>query len=253
MQRSVAEDYRHARQVKRLLQGVCAAQMLLTTALAVVSVPVLLLIALGFGFGLAASFGRVQRQHALCMVFNVSYLIASLSLPSLLAISLGAEGSIQQLSRHLPRHTASAGALLLLGVLAAISCVLGAILAGYVLRKPLMLYRYETVAADEEAAELRSQMAPRSPRELTLGGFMGDSDEPSPGKEADGGIQPIDAWLTAGPPRAPDDAGLAVSVYGPVSVDTSLRGARSRGAKSATGRCAVLAARSAFGRKTKAS
>ena len=40
-----------------------------------------------------------------------------------------------------------------LGVLTGISCILGGILAAYVLARPLLLYRYESVALDEEMAD----------------------------------------------------------------------------------------------------
>ena len=153
---SVAETYRHARQVQRLVQGVSIAQALLTSVLAAMTHAVLALYMFGFACGLAASFARVQRAHALCTVFNLAYLLSSLGCPLALVAALMRAGSASKLVHALPRHPAS-WSLIMAGVLAGISSILGAILAAYVLARPLQLYRYESVAASEEAADRRSE------------------------------------------------------------------------------------------------
>ena len=53
--RSVAEDYRHARQIQRLLQVVGSAQIVLTTILASMSSFVIELYVFGYACGVAAS------------------------------------------------------------------------------------------------------------------------------------------------------------------------------------------------------
>ena len=92
--RSVVEDYRHARTIQRLLQGACASQLVLTCILSgAAQQPVLLAFLVGDAIGLAASFARVQRSHGLCFVFNLAYLITSAGMPLLLAVALAAAGS----------------------------------------------------------------------------------------------------------------------------------------------------------------
>ena len=91
--RAVAEDYRHARSVQKLMQGVCTTQMVLSIVLALMSGNFALLSFLfGDAFGLAATFARVQRMHGVCAVFNVSYLLSSCGMPVVLAIALASDG-----------------------------------------------------------------------------------------------------------------------------------------------------------------
>ena len=75
--RSEAEDYRRARLAQRVVQAVCSVQMLSTVLLAILSHPAFAVTLVGYSFGMAASFARVQRHHAVCMVFNVAYGLVS--------------------------------------------------------------------------------------------------------------------------------------------------------------------------------
>ena len=132
--RSVAEDYRHARTVQRLLQGVCSSQMVLTVLLVIVAhQPILFAFLPGHAFGLTASFARVQRAHALCSVFNLTYLLASLGMPVVLLVARVQSGSAKELAQHIQRSHDLPGAVVAVGVLSGIASVLGAIMAAYVL------------------------------------------------------------------------------------------------------------------------
>ena len=201
--RSAAEDYRHARQIQRLLQGVCSSQLILTTTLAFLShFPVLFAFLPGDLFGLAASLARVQRAHALCTVFNLAYLLTSAGMPLLLLVARVHAGGNLELARNIERsHGQQPAAVVVTGVLTGIVSILGAILGAYVLARPLHLYRYETVALDEEMAEKQTGKAAKQARKrdgalpLEVGSFGMDEEM---GGGGGGQLEPIDAWLVAG-------------------------------------------------------
>ena len=123
-----------------LVQGVCSVQIVLTLALAAIGDSVVAAYLFGHCFGFSATFARVQRARALCTVFNIAYLLSSLSCPAALIAALVRAGSASALVRHLPHHP-MAGSLVGIGVLLVIASVLGAILAVYVLYRPLEMFR----------------------------------------------------------------------------------------------------------------
>jgi hypothetical protein len=152
-QRSDAEAFRRARKIQRLMQGLCALQVastLIVTAAA--GAPILLLFIAINGFGGAATLSRVQRHHSLCTIFNLAYLLGSLGAPVALAASLDASTRLSDSSLppiFVPFAYVASALLVLCSLLAAAA-------AAFVLQRPLMLYRYETVAMDEETADFRS-------------------------------------------------------------------------------------------------
>ena len=149
---SVAEDYRRARTLQRVLQAVCGVQMACTFVLAMLGPVGLLFAVAGDGFGMAASLVRVQRHHALCQVFNVAYLLSSVIVPLAFFGGLVGAGSPEGLARQLPKHHPTAVGVIVMGVVTTCASIVGALAAGYVLAHPLMLHRYESVAADEDAS-----------------------------------------------------------------------------------------------------
>ena len=178
LNRSVAEDYVKAKRTQQRLQKVGGAQvaslLLLAGFILRGTMLFLLVFVLGVACGLAASFGKVQRLHAVCTALNVAFFCASSGTASACVLLLIASTDP---SRHY-----SAGAVLFVLLVGAIHTVrapitpdftasphslavcdtqlgsvqAGAYFAGFVLTFPLMLYRYETVASDEAAADAQS-------------------------------------------------------------------------------------------------
>ena len=102
-----------------------------------------------------AAFARIQRSHGLTSVFNVAYLLSSLGMPLILVVALVQAGSAQELADHIQRSHEVPQVVVAVGIVGGIASVLGAIIAAYVLARPLLLYRYESVALDEEMADKR--------------------------------------------------------------------------------------------------
>ena len=186
---SVAEDYRRARTLQRVLQAVCGVQMACTFVLALLGPVGLLFAVAGDGFGMAASLVRVQKHHALCQVFNVAYLLSSVIVPLAFFGGLVGAGSPEGLARQLPKHHPTAVGVIVMGVVTTCASIVGALAAGYVLAHPLMLHRYESVAADEESADRRSLEV----RRAIDASIDDDEDE----------LQPIDNWVAVGEPGVP--------------------------------------------------
>ena len=186
---SVAEDYRRARTLQRVLQAVCGVQMACTFVLAMLGPVGLLFAVAGDGFGMAASLVRVQRHHALCQVFNVAYLLSSVIVPLAFFGGLVGAGSPEGLARQLPKHHPTAVGVIVMGVVTTCASIVGALAAGYVLAHPLMLHRYKSVAADEESADRRSLEV----RRAIDASIDDDEDE----------LQPIDNWVAVGEPGVP--------------------------------------------------
>jgi len=139
--RSDAEAFRRARKLQRLMQGLCALQVASTLVVAAAAgAPVLLLFVAIDGFGGAATLSRIQKQHALCTVFNLAYLVGSVGAPVALTASLDASEQLSDGS--LPAIVAPF--VYVCSALLALACLLAAGAAAYVLRRPLMLYRCET-------------------------------------------------------------------------------------------------------------
>ena len=211
-QRSAAEDYRHARSVQRLLQGVCTAQIVLTLTLAVIARQAVLLAFLpGDAFGMAASLARVQRSHGVCAVFNIAYLLSSVGMPLVLVVAVVKSGGGAELADHIQHAHDTPISVVAVGITAGIASVLGGIMSSYVLARPLHLYRYESVALDEATADLRSERQlrrggkdeKRGPLEMpAFGGGALDEEMAhgggSRGAHATDALEPIDAWLVAG-------------------------------------------------------
>jgi len=202
---SIAENYRFAVQIQRLVQGVSFTQTVLTAVLTAMSSSVLALYIPGYAFGFAASFARVQRQHGLCTVFNLAYLLSSLGCPLALIVALVQAGSATNLINQLPRHSVSSS-LIAAGVATGIASVLGSILAAYVIARPLQLYRYESVAGSEEAADQGS--------ERTAGKREGIGIE-DPAGHAASAVAPMESWLVAGEPGLLADAHAVGSLVPP--------------------------------------
>ena len=190
--RSTAEDWKRARTIQRLIQGACVAHFVLTTMLAAMSAPSLLLYLVGDGAGLAASFASVQRNRRGCLALSVAFLVSSIGCPVQLGVALARAGSPDDLVDEHVVHDAVTGPAVLFGVLDVIASVLATILAGYVLWRPLELYRYETVAEDEEAAEMRSVRLGGRGRSLSLE----PASEPN-SPEGSAPLYPINAWHRA--------------------------------------------------------
>jgi len=202
---SIAENYRFAVQIQRLVQSVSFTQTVLTAVLTAMSSSVLALYIPGYAFGFAASFARVQRQHGLCTVFNLAYLLSSLGCPLALIVALVQAGSATNLINQLPRHSVSSS-LIAAGVATGIASVLGSILAAYVIARPLQLYRYESVAGSEEAADQGS--------ERTAGKREGIGIE-DPAGHAASAVAPMESWLVAGEPGLLADAHAVGSLVPP--------------------------------------
>ena len=250
--RSMAEDYRIARQVQRLLQGVLVAQMLLTAVLAAMSSLVLTLYMIGDVLGLVASFTRIQRYHSVCTAFNLGSFLCSVgrSLALLIAL-LRPTGSTLSAGAMAERASSEGGAsgwvnasaggggsdlwptsLLGTGVATGIVSLCGALVAAHVLKRPLLLYRYETVALDEASADARADSEALKSRkrdgslrpvnELHVGPY-GDAEEGGHGSSTQSPIQPLEAWLSAGEP------GVAINVGGSKKVRAVRRRGRDGG------------------------
>lgn len=190
--RSDAEAFRRARKIQRLMQGLCALQVASTLVVtAAADAPILLLFVAIDGFGGAATLSRVQRQHALCTIFNLAYLLGSLGAPVALAASLDAstrlaDGSLPPIVVPFA-YVASA--------MLVVSSLLAAAAAAFVLQRPLMLYRYETVAMDEETADFRSFFglgATDLSHDVELGSPQTLGSPREPGGER--GLQPVSEW-----------------------------------------------------------
>ena len=197
-----AEDYRHARQIQRLLQGVCSSQLILTTALAFLSHFPVLFAFLPGDLLPSPPLGARAARAALCTVFNLAYLLTSAGMPLLLLVARVHAGGNLELARNIERsHGQQPAAVVVTGVLTGIVSILGAILGAYVLARPLHLYRYETVALDEEMAEKQTGKAAKQARKrdgalpLEVGSFGMDEEM---GGGGGGQLEPIDAWLVAG-------------------------------------------------------
>ena len=196
--RSTAEDYRRARLAQRVVQAICGAQIGSTLLLAAMSNAAFAATLIGNGFGMAASFARVQKHHAICMVFNVAYLIASVAEPFALLLTLVHSHTPEGLVRKLPkRHPLG---VIVMGVIATVASILGVLAAAYVLARPLELHRYESVALDEEMADSRARKGGSQGTHgaLELGrGAEAEEDDDDDDDEPER-IQPMEAWLNAG-------------------------------------------------------
>jgi len=192
--RSTAEDYRRARLAQRIVQAICGAQIGSTLVLAALANAAFAATLIGNGFGMAASFARVQKHHAICMVFNVAYLIASVAEPFALLLTLVHSHTPEGLVRKLPkRHPLG---VIVMGVIATVASILGVLAAAYVLARPLELHRYESVALDEETADSRARKGgTHGALELGRGGEDDDDDDDDDEPQR---IQPMEAWLNAG-------------------------------------------------------
>ena len=195
--RSVAEDYRRARLAQRVVQAICGLQMLCTVLLAVMSSAGFAITLVGYGFGMAASFARVQKHHAICMVFNVAYGLVSFAMPVALLAELASSGSPEGLVRKLPkRHPLG---VIVLGVVATIACFLGVLAAAYVIVRPLMLHRYESVAMDEKTADERTRKGKDGRPTLGLVEMaLAPPAESEDEEDEEEGVRPMEAWLNAG-------------------------------------------------------
>ena len=171
-----------------MLQAVCGVQMACTFVLAMLGPVGLLFAVAGDGFGMAASLVRVQRHHALCQVFNVAYLLSSVIVPLAFFGGLVGAGSPEGL-RGAAKHHLTAVGVIVMGVVTTCTSIVGALAAGYVLAHPLMLHRYESVAADEESADRRSLEVRRA-----IDASIDDDDDE---------LQPIDNWVAVGEPGVP--------------------------------------------------
>eukprot|EP00964_Phaeocystis_antarctica_P145925 scaffold112086_cov66-Phaeocystis_antarctica.AAC.1 len=187
--RSEAEDYRRARLAQRVVQAVCSVQMLSTVLLAILSHPAFAVTLVGYSFGMAASFARVQRHHAVCMVFNVAYGLVSFGEPTALLAEIVQSGSPEGLMRKLPRRHPLG--VVVLGVFTTVACIFGVLGAAYCIARPLMLHRYESVASDEKTAGRREDRLAGA-----RGGGAAESDDDDDDDEE--GVQPIEAWMNAG-------------------------------------------------------
>ena len=116
-------------------------------------------------------------------------------MPVVLGVALAKSGSPKTLADHIQSSHSYPMAVVVIGVLEGIASVLGAILAGYVLVRPLQLYRYETVALDEEMADKRSSGdGPAAASRRRVGGGAGSTGGGRSGL-------PIEAWVGAGEVR----------------------------------------------------
>ena len=153
--RSAVEDYRLARQIARVIQALCAGQIACTLGAAALHdappLPLLVCVA-AFCAGGAASYARVQRHEALTAAANVAYVAASLGAPFELLNAIYGAGE-----EHFALFQIAVAAL------ASAVCMAGVVVGAYALYRPLRLYRYESVAADEESADRRS-IADETPR-----------------------------------------------------------------------------------------
>ena len=189
--RSEAEDYRRARLAQRVVWVICSVQMLSTVLLAILSHPAFAVTLVGYGFGMAASFARVQRHHAVCMVFNMAYGLVSFGEPSALLAEIVQSGSPEGLMRKLPRRHPLG--VVVLGVFTTVACIFGVLGAAYCIARPLMLHRYESVASDEKTAGRREDRLAGA-----RGGGAAESDDDDDDDDDDEGVQPIEAWMNAG-------------------------------------------------------
>eukprot|EP00967_Tisochrysis_lutea_P121629 scaffold200614_cov26-Tisochrysis_lutea.AAC.3 len=201
--RSDAEAFRRARKIQRLMQGLCVMQVVATLIVsAAADAPVLLLFVVIDGFGAAATLSRVQKQHALCTVFNLVYLLGSLGAPVALTASLDASEQLDDGS--LPAIVAPF--VYVCSTMLSIGSLASAAAATYVLRRPLMLYRYEAVAMDEETADVRSLFglgATDLSHDLEPGlGSPRALGSPRESMLADG-LQPVAEWVGAGEAASP--------------------------------------------------